>query len=53
MEKFSVEKINPKIVDLLKKLLDLKMKKATRQSFKSHEFKKTKREIARVLTLKT
>jgi ribosomal protein L29 len=39
--------------NLLKQLLDLKMKKATRQSFKSHQFKKIKSEIARRFTLET
>jgi ribosomal protein L29 len=36
---------------LLKTLLDLKIKKATRQTFKPHEFKKIKRQIARTFTL--
>jgi len=40
-----------KILDLAKKLVDLKMKKATRQAFKSHEFKMTKRELSKLLTL--
>jgi len=52
MEKFSVKKLEPNILNLLKKLLDLKIKKATRQTFKSHEFSKTRREIAKLLTLK-
>jgi ribosomal protein L29 len=44
--------IEEKILELSKKLVDLKMKKATRQSFKPHEFKTTKRELAKLLTLK-
>jgi ribosomal protein L29 len=43
--------IEEKVLILAKKLIDLKMKKATRQSFKSHEFKATKRELSKLLTL--
>ena len=44
--------IEEKVLILAKKLIDLKMKKATRQSFKSHEFKEIKRELSKLLTLK-
>ena len=33
-----------------KKLVELRMKKATRQKFKPDEFSKTKKELARLLT---
>ena len=36
-----------------KELFDLRLKKATRQSFKSHLFKHTKRRIAQLLTLQS
>jgi large subunit ribosomal protein L29 len=36
---------------LSKDLVELKLKRATRQSFKAHEFKHKKREIAQLLTL--
>lgn len=36
-----------------KDLFDLRLKKATRQSFKSHLFKHTKRKIAQLLTLQS
>ena len=43
------------LIDELKKaekaLFDLRFKKATRQSFKSHEIKATKKEVARIKTL--
>ena len=32
-------------------LVELRMKQATRQSFKPHEFKHTKRKLAQLLTL--
>jgi len=44
--------IEQKILNLAKKIVELKMKKATRQSFKPHEFKSTKRELSKLLTLK-
>jgi large subunit ribosomal protein L29 len=43
--------IDEKILDLAKKIVQLKMKKATRQAFKPHEFKMTKRELSKLLTL--
>lgn len=36
-----------------KDLFDLRLKKATRQSFKSHLFKHIKRKIAQLLTLQS
>lgn len=36
-----------------KELFDLRLKKATRQSFKPHLFKHTKRKIAQLLTLQS
>lgn len=43
-----------KNIDSAKKdLFDLRLKKATRQSFKSHLFKHTKRKIAQLLTLQS
>ncbi len=35
---------------LVKKLIELKIKKVTRQKFKADEFSKTKKELARLLT---
>ena len=43
------------LIDELKKaekvLFDLRFKKATRQPFKSHEIKATRKEVARIKTL--
>ena len=41
------------IIQLEKKLFDLKFKKATRQSFKSHEIKYIKRNITQLKTILT
>ena len=41
------------IIQLEKKLFDLKFKKATRQSFKSHEIKYAKRNITQLKTILT
>ena len=51
MENVEILTDEQKILDLAKKLVQLKMKKATRQSFKPHEFKMTKVELAKLLTL--
>ena len=36
-----------------KKLFELRLQKATRQSFKAHSFKHLKRKIAQLLTIET
>lgn len=45
--------ISDAILETEKKLFDLRFKKATRQSFKSHEIKQTKRKLAHLKTLLT
>jgi len=37
---------------ILKKLVDLKIKRATMQLFKSHEFKQKKCQLAQLMTIK-
>jgi large subunit ribosomal protein L29 len=39
------------ILDCKKELFDLRLQKATRQSFKSHNFKHLKRKISQLLTI--
>jgi len=46
-------KVNAEILDVKKQLFDLRLKKATRQSFKPHLFKHNKRKIAQLLTLES
>lgn len=45
------ESIKKEILLAKKELFDLRLKKTTRQSFKPHLFKHTKRKIAQLLTL--
>ena len=49
----SNSEIAKSIIQLEKKLFDLKFKKATRQSFKSHEIKYAKRNITQLKTILT
>lgn len=39
------------ILTLIKEISELKFKKATRQEFKSHQFKTTKKKLSQLLTL--
>lgn len=45
--------IEESIVEAKKELLNLRLQRATRQSFKPHSFKHLKRKIAQLLTLET
>jgi len=47
------EIIIKEIVDTKKSLFELRLKKATRQSFKSHLFKHYRRKIAQLLTVES
>lgn len=49
----SIDEIDNEINLLKKELISLRLKKATRKSFKSHEFKFTRRKIAQLNLLKT
>ena len=54
MEKINsqnLEILDQNILNLSRQLVELKMKKATRQSFKPHEFKHLKRQLSQLLTL--
>jgi len=46
----SSEEINAKILKVEKKIFDLRFKKATRQSYKSHQLKNEKRKLAQLKT---
>jgi large subunit ribosomal protein L29 len=50
---FSNTEISAAIIETEKKLFNLRFKKATRQSFKSHEIKNAKRRLAQLKTLLT
>lgn len=49
----SEKQISEAIIEAENKLFNLRFKKATRQNFKSHEIKTTKRRIAQLKTLLT
>ena len=49
----TLESIEQEIITLKKELATLRLKKATRKAFKSHEFKFTRRKIAQLNLLKT
>jgi ribosomal protein L29 len=49
----SNKEISEKIIDMELKLANLRFKKITRQSFKSHTLKHTKRELAQLKTFLT
>ena len=44
-------KLSQEIVDAKKSLFDMRLKKATRQTFKPNLFKHTKRKIAQLMTI--
>jgi len=44
-------KLSQEIVDAKKSLFDMRLKKATRQTFKPHLFKHTKRKVAQLMTI--
>lgn len=48
-----LETLSKEIVETKKNLFNLRLKKATRQSFKSHAFKHHKRKIAQLLTIES
>lgn len=50
---FSNTEISEAIIETENELFNLRFKKATRQSFKSHEIKSTKRRLAQLKTLLT
>lgn len=51
LNKLSDEALASTILDSKKKLFELRLQKATRQSFKSHSFKHLKRKVAQLLTI--
>jgi large subunit ribosomal protein L29 len=46
------EELESKILLISKELVELRLKKVTRQSFKSHEFKQKKCELSQLMTIK-
>ena len=48
---FDDAKLSEEIVTAKKSLFEMRLKKATRQTFKPHLFKHTKRKIAQLMTI--
>jgi len=44
--------VEERVAKAKRRLLDLRIKKATRQEFKPHEFAENKKEVARLLTIR-
>jgi large subunit ribosomal protein L29 len=53
LQSFDNETLIKEIVAAKKQLFELRLKKATRQSFKPHLFKHNKRKVAQLLTLES
>nr|BDA99335.1 ribosomal protein L29 [Cryptomonas sp. NIES-3952] len=53
LKSLNSESLTAEVVELKKQLFDLRLKKATRQSFKPHLFKHNKRKIAQLLTIES
>jgi large subunit ribosomal protein L29 len=53
LKSFNDEKLAEEILEVKKQLFDLRLKKATRQSFKPHLFKHNKRKVTQLLTLES
>jgi large subunit ribosomal protein L29 len=51
LENFSQEDIKEEVLKLTKDLVELRVRKATRQNFKPHDFKHKKRKLSQLLTL--
>jgi len=51
MENITPEESEKKLLSLSQELVELRIKKITRQAFKPHEFKHKKRQISQLLTL--
>nr|YP_010726360.1 ribosomal protein L29 [Hypnea brasiliensis]WCH55374.1 ribosomal protein L29 [Hypnea brasiliensis]WDY84835.1 ribosomal protein L29 [Hypnea brasiliensis] len=52
-QNLNTKEIDTNIFKLKKEILELKIKKSTKQSIKNHHFKHKKHAIAQLLTLKT
>nr|WCH56368.1 ribosomal protein L29 [Hypnea sp.] len=52
-QNLTIKKIDEKIFDIKKEILNLEIQKSTKQSIKNHLFKNKKHTLAQLLTLKT
>lgn len=50
-KQYDNKQVQEAIIESKKELFNLRLQKATRQSFKPHEFKNLKRKVAQLMTL--
>jgi large subunit ribosomal protein L29 len=53
LSKLSDDVLATEILEAKKQLFELRLQRATRQSFKSHSFKHLKRKVAQLLTIES
>ena len=53
LNKLADDVLATEILEAKKKLFELRLQRATRQSFKSHSFKHLKRKVAQLLTIES
>jgi large subunit ribosomal protein L29 len=53
LNKMTDEALSTEILATKKQLFELRLQRATRQSFKSHSFKHLKRKVAQLLTIES
>lgn len=53
LNKLTDEALSTEILAAKKQLFELRLQRATRQSFKSHSFKHLKRKVAQLLTIES
>ena len=51
IEKLNTEELEKTVLETSQQLVELRLKKVTRQAFKPHEFKHAKRKLAQLHTL--
>lgn len=53
LNKLTDDALSNEILETKKQLFDLRLQRATRQSFKSHSFKHLKRKVSQLLTIES
>lgn len=53
LSKLTNENLSNEILETKKQLFELRLQRATRQSFKSHSFKHLKRKVSQLLTIES
>ena len=53
LNKLTYDALSTEILETKKQLFELRLQRATRQSFKSHSFKHLKRKVSQLLTIES